>query len=261
MKKVLFYPDPPIQLPKHSLSKTIIYFQIAGYDLTNDIDSDWDIAVHWTRMDDDKIRCEVPERLRNDKRLVLNRNLCDISKSYVDSVFTEVFGYSSMANTDAYGYCVRKSERQSAHDGEIVKTPCKREPGYVYQKLIDNRIAVDMVYDIRVLIFLGKIPIVFIKSKSVEGSFEHTKAIKKKYWVADVGEFITPEEQSLIISFCEKIGMDLGEIDALRDNSTGLLYLTDLNHTPGANIYRYIKDGDDIRDRLALFLRQQIERQ
>jgi hypothetical protein len=52
MKKVLFYPDPPIQLPKHSLSKTIIYFQIAGYDLTNDIDSDWDIAVHWTRMDD-----------------------------------------------------------------------------------------------------------------------------------------------------------------------------------------------------------------
>lgn len=259
MKKVLFYPDPPIQLPGHTLSKTITYFQLIGYELTNDIDSDWDIAVHWTRMDDNKVRCEVPVRLMEDPRLVLNRDLFDISKTYVNSIFREAFGYSSLANTSGHGYCVRKSERQSAHDGKFVKMPCSREEGYVYQILIDNRISPTMVCDIRFPVFFNEIPLVFLKSKSLEGTFENSRSSQKKYWVDKVENWVTDLEIIKIRRFCYNFRLDIGEIDTLRDNSTGKLYIVDVNHTPGGDVFKHIKDGEKVRKDLAFFLKNKIE--
>jgi len=254
MKKVLFYPDPPVQLPGHSLSKTITYFTLIGYELTNDINDDWDIGVHWDIKDIN----ETPPGLLKDERLVLNCNINDVTKSNVERIFSETFGYSSLADTTKFGYCVRKGERQSAHDGKLVRIPCEKEKGYLYQLLIDNRMTLDMVYDIRIPIFLGKIPELFIKSKTIEGVFEDNLSKGKIYWMGKTEEYLSKEEIDNITSFSEKIGMDIGEIDALRDNSTGKLYLVDVNNIPGADVFKYIKDADNVKLSLAFFLDEEL---
>ena len=247
MKLVLFYPDPPEQLEGHTLSKTIEYFDIIGYNFTENIDDDWTIGVHWDLQDVN----ETPQALLEDKRPVLNRYLNNITKSHVDKIFAEVFGYSSFADTTQHGFCVRKSERQSAHDGVIVKTPCEREPGYVYQKLIDNRMGIDMVYDIRISMFMGHIPPLYIKGKSMEGLFENALSKTLKYWMSPLEEYLTDDAIMNVILFSAKIGLDLGEIDLLRDNSTGKLYIIDVNNIPGGSVFNYIEKGEEVKNQLA----------
>jgi len=254
MKKALFYPDAPVQHRGHSLSKTITYFTMLGYQLTNDINDNWDIGVHWNYADVNK----TPKALQEDPRVVLNRVLNNVTKSNVDKVFTEAFGYSSMADTTAFGYCVKKSDRQSAHDGAFIKTPCRKERGWIYQKLIDNRMAPSAIYDIRIPIFNGEIPIIVIKSRTVEGTFENTLSRNKKYWTSSVGSYLSQTEVSQIRRFCKIIGLDIGELDALRDNSTGLLYIVDVNNIPGGAFFDHINDGSNLRNQLAQCLKKQI---
>ncbi len=250
--KVLFYPDPPTQQPGHSLSKTIRYFQIIGYELTNDINSDWEIAVHWNYND-----LKDTDRLfLEDNRIVLNRDLRNVNKDYVDEIFTQSFGYSSMADTDKFGFCIRKSNRQSAHDGVIMKTPCEREPGYIYQLFLDNRDSISTVYDIRIPVFMGRIPLIFIKSRGIEGCFENTLSDNKNYWIEKPEDCLYHWEIDLIQLFCESMGFDLGEIDAIRDNSTGKLYLIDVNDIPGGAVFDHIKDGKEVEKRLAYYLNE-----
>jgi len=256
MKKVLFYPDPPVQLPGHSLSKTIASFILMGYELTNDIDSDWDIAVHWNIQDVNK----TPDKLLKDERRVINRHLNDVTKSNVDRVFTEVFKYSSLIDdTSRFGYCVRKSDKQSAHDGMFVRMPCVKEEGYVYQLLLDNRISINEICDIRIPYFFGKIPLLFLKSRTIAGTFEVTLSKTKKYWITQVSDYLHISEVKKVNLFCEKIGLDVGEIDTIRDNSTGRLYLIDVNNIPGGHVFDYIQDGETIKRNLAAFFKDQIE--
>ena len=125
--KILFYPDPPEKQPGHSLSKTIRYFKMGGCELTNDINSDWDYGVWWNYKDKNR----PDERLVNDKRKVFNLYCNNVTKSYTDKIFREVFGYSSMADITRIGYCIKKGERQAAHDGRFVPTPCDKLKGYI----------------------------------------------------------------------------------------------------------------------------------
>ena len=255
MKKALFYPDPPVRLSGHTLSKVITYFVLNGYELTNDINDDWEIAVHWDVRDIN----ETPKELLGDKRMVLNRNLNDVTKSNVDKIFTEVFGYSSLADTTKLGYCVCKNEKQSTHDGKIIKTPCKKDDGYIYQLLIDNRMSLAMVYDIRIIVFLGKISSLFLKYKSMDGMFENNPPIREVYHTDSIGDFLHDDEVEKILLFSSKIGLDMGEIDALRDNSTGNLYLIDVNNIPGGGVFDDIENGHEVRKQLALFLKKQLD--
>jgi len=247
MKKVLFYPDSPIQHPGHTLSKTIRYFIVAGYELTNDINDNWDLAVHWDHRDINK----TPEKLLNDNRLVLNKNVNNVTKSNVEKIFQKVFGYSSLADTSKFGYCVKKTNKQSVHDGVITRMPCKQEKGYIYQLLLDNRWSIDMIYDIRIPVFLGNIPMLVLKGRGVIGTFENTLSNNKKYVVVQTEQYIDKSEIDKITKFCKLIGLDVGEIDAIRDNSTGKLYLIDVNNIPGAGFYRHIKNGEETERKLS----------
>ena len=249
--KVLFYPDPPVQLPGHTLSKTIEYFNILRYELTNDINEDWDFAVHWKIFYNDVFYYKTPNELLYDKRLVLNFFCNNVGKSYVDEIFKIIFGYSSFWDTSKIGFCVKKSEKQSAHDGEIIRTPCIKEIGYVYQKLIDNRMSENMVYDIRVPVILNLLPCVFIKSKSIEGTFEHSRSNKLKYWYDKIENWFNKDEIEKIKKFCLTFSLDIGELDILRDNSTGQIYVTDVNTTPGGDLFRHIENGQKIKEQLA----------
>ena len=251
--KVLFYPDPPIQQSGHSLSKTIRYFQLFGAELTNDIDSDWDIAINWNYADIHRSPLDLARG-----KPVFNLKCNNVTKSYVDKVFISVFGYSSLADTTKYGYCVRKTDRQSAHDGKIIPIPCSKEKGYIYQLLLDNRCAINMVYDIRIPIFLGEIPLLFMKSRSIEGTFENSLSTRKNYWISNVESQLTKDEVEKVRKFCIKIGLDIGELDTIRDNSTGLLYIIDVNNIPGGAVFNHLKNGPEIEKQLSDFLFKQL---
>lgn len=255
MRKVLFYPDPAIQLPGHTLSKTIKYFVIMGYGFAKSIDEDWDIGVYWNLAD----KSEPPRDLIESGKRVLNIRCTDITKSHVEKVFSEVFGYSSLADTSQFGYCVKKSEKQSAHDGQIVRMPCEKETGYIYQLLIDNRMEIDRIYDLRIPVFLGEIPHIFVKNKSIPGTFENSLCKSKVYWVDDNEKWLTEEEIDKIIQFSDKMGLDTGEIDALRDNSTGKLYLIDVNNIPGSMLLTFIPDAQFVEYQLAMFFKEKLE--
>lgn len=237
---VLFYPDPPMVFKNHtSLSKIIRYFKNLNYTITNDPYSDWDIGVHWN-YNDINVTSEI---FINSNKPVINKNVNNVTKSYVDKVFHDVFGYSSMADTSRFGYCVKKSEKQSAHDGQIMKMPLKQDGDSVYQILIDNRMSIDTVYVIRIPIFWGKIPFVMIYKKSIEGTFERSLSKQRQDYVEKVSDVLSRLEHERIRLFCDKMGVDVAEIDALRDNSTGLLYLTDVNNLPGSDVYNRVADG------------------
>lgn len=39
-------------------------------------------------------------------------------------------------------------------------------------------------------------------------------------------------EQGALLEFCARIGLDYGELDVLRDNDSGTIYVVDANRTP-----------------------------
>jgi len=72
----------------------------------------------------------------------LNAGATDISKSRVQRVFHEVFGYSLEVDPTTHrGPMVCKAETNAVHDGRIVEGPIDRpEAGAVYQVVVDNTV-------------------------------------------------------------------------------------------------------------------------
>ena len=88
----------------------------------------------------------------------INDFCCDVTKSFVDVCFVKVFGYSSLATE---GKCLEKSEGQGTKDVTVVEQP-RNNPGYIYQKIINNRLDGHYI-DFRTYI-IGK-EIVWIREK------------------------------------------------------------------------------------------------
>ena len=247
--KILFYPHPGIRMKGHTRSKTIRLLEIAGCELTNDIDSDWDYGVWWNY---DDINTPL-KRLVEDKRHVYNLYCNNITKSYTDKVFEEVFGYPLSADTNRMGMCIRKSIQQSTHDGVFIETPCKKEAGYVYQKPLDNRFKIDWIRDIRVPVYMGEIPLIFLKDRTIDASF-NTGLGKKEYRIVSVEDCLYPYEVANIIEFSKRVGLEIGELDVIRDNSTGLIYVIDVNDLPGGAIFNHIQDKEKWEKLLSEFM-------
>ena len=78
----------------------------------------------------------------NPKKIVINKNCTDISKSNVDRVFLEIFGYSLNLDPKNYhGSILEKSEQNAKHDGKIINSSSlgfKIYKNKVYQRLINN---------------------------------------------------------------------------------------------------------------------------
>ena len=226
---------------------------MGGCELTNDINSDWDYGVWWNYKDKNR----PDERLVNDKRKVFNLYCNNVTKSYTDKVFRGVFGYSSMADITKIGFCIKKGERQAAHDGRFVPTPCDRLRGYIYQKPIDNRISQRWIRDLRIPVFMGKAPKIFVKDRSIEVTFDTGRG-KKDYKIDEISNHLYPEEFKKVMMFAENAGLEIGEIDILRDNSTGLIYVVDINDIPGGEVFNKIKKGDYWERYMAEFMMKQL---
>lgn len=170
---------------------------------------------------------------------VLNRGCLDISKSRVERAHREVFGYGMGVDPTTHaGPMVAKSDENAAHDGRVIEGPIDDpEPGVVYQVAIDNTAQPPpgapangpLVADLRVTVVGDELPLAFTKYRPKAIRFENRNTHVTRHESADLFD---SGERANILAFARVMGLDVGEIDLLRDRGTGRLYAIDVNSTP-----------------------------
>lgn len=227
---ILVYPHLP--------SKRSTLYRIAralGYYLTNKPTPRASVAVYWEYQ---TFRSEfqfLEEFCDQHEIRLVNRYSRDISKIYVDRAFTQVFSYSTTIDPSQHqGFCVEKSDINAKHDGRVLTCPLPPEaiapPGEkIYQILIDNSAGPELVKDLRVPIYGDLIPFVFAKYRPVGERFKNTTIKTELY---EPGEVLAAGEIAQIKAFCASIQLEHGELDVLRDNHSGRIYIVDVNNTP-----------------------------
>jgi hypothetical protein len=182
--------------------------------------------------------------LENDPALVeaINGRCIDISKMNVEHVFEEVFGYSLAVDPTSYhGPVVEKSDENATHDGRILTAPFEAlVPGKVYEILVDNSVNKDQVLDYRACIIGHTIPLVYKKFRPRALRFTNTNT--EITWIYPEQAFVD-EEIELILQFSRRIGLDVGELDILRDVNNGRIYIVDANKTPHSPNDKFIGWG------------------
>lgn len=181
-----------------------------------------DIAMLWH----DATFCEPPPA----GRTFINGRCLDISKRRMETAFETVFGYSLAINPLTHvGHAVAKGEENAVHDGQVIICPIdRREEGKVYEVLIDNSISTDVVEDLRVVVAGNQLPIVYRKRRWKLERFLNTNF---EVLIASAAEVYSDQEQRLMVRFAREIGLDFGELDTLRDASSGKLYIVDAAKT------------------------------
>ncbi|MBA6125304.1 hypothetical protein IYR97_01300 [Pseudomonas fulva] len=166
-------------------------------------------------------------------RNCINYNFNDNSKSFIDKAHLKVFGRSvcvtEYVNEARY---VIKSEENAAHDGFTAiggDIPKLDLTGKIVQRIINNRSSSDMVCDIRVPIIGSNIPLVYLKYRPISNRFSNANASSV---ISMTSNILSDEEQKQIFSFCSEINLDYGELDVLRDQDTGEIWIVDANNTP-----------------------------
>lgn len=228
--KVLFYPD---KLRHHNKLRYV--FDYLGVEWTNEIKDNWDIAIFW---DFNTVR-KKPVELEKYKRPILNFNCTTASKDHINTVFYNVFGYTSVVNPIHFkGYCVEKSINQAAHDGKIVKCPLYPKENYVYQKIIDTRIDEKYIKDIRVPIFKNEIACIFEKIRPINQLYGGiNRRGNKIIYHKNPNDILYDYEQVLLIEFCKFIPVEYCELDVLRSNWDNRIYVVDMNNTPSGGLF------------------------
>ena len=109
-----------------------------------------------------------------------NGHCLDISKSTLDRHHHEVFGYGlNVDPTTHNGPTLEKSEGNAVHDGREIQgplSPDQLQPSKVYQRIIDNRTENDLFEDLRVVVILGEVPLVYRKRKTGEVRYTNETA-------------------------------------------------------------------------------------
>ncbi len=208
-----------------------------GYRITNAAAHVNDLVIAW---EDTTFRqsAQMPGCVPGKQR-ILNRTCSDISKRHVARVFGEVFGYSFEVDPRIEGgLMVRKSNVNAPHDGVIVQGPVQDEDSdVVYQKLIDNVVA-GLVEDMRLPIFGDIIPFCLLKRMPIADRFTNDSGTGI---ICAVEDLLTKEEIATILRFCREMGLDYGELDVLRNNEDGKIYIVDVNNTPFGPLDRRIQ--------------------
>jgi hypothetical protein len=224
IRTFLFYPQYP--------SKRSVLYKITGlmgYNRTNNNRLKFDYVINWQ---DTTFRKRIPflQELHK-KRQVINMNCDDISKKHVSEIFESVFGYPVKVDPTTYkGYCVKKNNINAKHDGKIIECPVDNaDENYIYQKLVNNIFDDKLVQDYRTPVIRGNVPIVFLKRRPVEGRFAREKTTSR---IGNPDEIYSSQERNKIKEFCTKMKLEYGDLDVLRDNDDGRIYIVDANNTP-----------------------------
>lgn len=221
---LLFFPDRPV--PSSVVNKLCARL---GYKVITHPERRFDVAIKYrdnTFFENDMLKALQTGR-------IINKNITDISKKNVDRIFKSVFGYSTIIDPLTFhGHAVEKSDQNATHDGRIIECPisptCFRTE-CIYQKVLNNRAENDMVLDYRPVIHGYNIPLVYLKYRPEKTRFSNTNHHVE---MASPDQIFTIYEQRKMITFAQKMGIDYGEFDILRDKNDGRIYITDANITP-----------------------------
>jgi len=223
--RILCFPDLPSQ-------NNVLYkiCHLLGVEMTNKPQEVHDLAIFYSQSPqlDDHSALHVFAN-KND---IINWRCRDISKEFVDQVHLEVFSYSLNVDPGSWvGPVVQKSNDNATHDGSILTGPIQSPIAtMVYQRLIDNTSSDDFfVIDYRVPIYKMKIPFVYYKYRPITSRFSNKNSRVELHTSEDT---FSQDELQKILLFCDKIGLDFGELDILRDQKTGKIYIVDVNPTP-----------------------------
>lgn len=225
-RTILFYPELP-GFPS-------VLFKVChmlGCRITHDPSQDFDLAIWWEDTTFPE-KDAVLERLMR-RHDVINARCTDISKTRVERVFRDVFGYSSTVDSLAHeGPCVKKSILNSIHkdQAEVVECPVETTASdVIYQRLIDNTVnGAGVAEDLRVPIFRQSIPFVYLKYRPLDDRFYNVASST----LAEVNGRILGGGTGPHSWFTDAFGLDYGELDVLRDASSSRIYIVDANNTP-----------------------------
>ena len=163
-----------------------------------------------------------------------NGHCLDISKSTLDRHHHEVFGYGLSVDPTAHsGPMLEKSESNAVHDGREIEGPLSSDhlqSGKVYQRIIDNRTENGLFEDLRVVVILGEVPVVYRKRKS--GEVRYTNETAEVDLAESPKSVLSEAEIAQIASLSAKMSAEFAELDVLRDQQDGRIYCVDLNPTP-----------------------------
>lgn len=184
---------------------------------------------------------------------LFNGRCTDISKTRVAEVFEAVFGYPLRVDpATCVGPIVEKADKNGVHDGGVITAPAPARAGYVYQRLVDTTGPDGLVHDLRTPCVGGRPVVVWEKTKPVERRFaiHNSRAVLR-----DPGDVYSAEELERIAAFTDRMGLDWGGLDILRDRHDGRIYIVDANKTDLGPVIA-LSWGDKLRSmhRLSLAL-------
>lgn len=252
IKNLLVYPHYP--------SKRSIIYKLSnkiGYNLTNKPTKRFEGAIYWEYY---TFRTEFTllEKIAAHRK-VINLHSRDISKTFVDQAFNKIFGYSGCVDPlQFHGKIVRKSDLNAMHDGYIMDGPiAKKEDGFIYQLLIDNRHDEYTVMDIRVPVIGQVTDFVYLKYRQIQHRFKNTT---NRTDLKETSEVLTNSEVKQLNDFCSEIHLEYGELDVLRHTGDGKIYIVDVNNTPhGPPAHLSKKERKIVLDKMAKLLREYIQ--
>jgi len=186
---------------------------LAGFRVTGDPRARFDHAVYWHDVLVRAPDAEV-ERLAA-AGTVWNAGVRDISKRVVDRAVATAFGFPTLVDPTTYsGPCVEKSDDNAKRDGRIVTCP-----------IPPAQVRPDKVYQV----YNGTVPCVFLKKRPAADRFGKIIVTAAMSPAADG---LSPDELRGILAVCRALGVDYAEVDTVRDNASGRLYVLDVNPTP-----------------------------
>lgn len=229
--KILFYPD---KLRHHNKLRYVLEY--LGIEWTHNVNDNWGTAVFW----DFKTTRDKAFELDKYGRKVINYDCVSAGKKYINLIFEKVFGYSFMVDpTEFKGSCLAKSIEQAAHNGKITQCPIDvADNTLIYQKIIDTRINERYIRDVRVPVFKDQIGCLFSKIRPFNQLVGGVNRRGHKIiYHSSPDELLSKEEQGLLIEFCKQIPVEYCELDVLRSNFDGKIYVVDMNNTPSGGLF------------------------
>jgi len=219
--RAVFNPTRRVLCTPHSLRMGMFLpkiFAVNGYRPVFDETSPYDFSIG------------VPV---SDGKLCINCDHIDNRKSRVAHTWQKVAGYPLTVNPAEYsGRMVEKSEDNSTHDGRVVQGPLSADEideNKAYQLLIDNSKG-GQVVDYRVPIYGDRIPLVYLKERPISVRFESDNTTVE---IKDASDLLSDQEITLLVQFAKESGLQYAEVDVLRDNGSGRIYVVDSSNGPG----------------------------
>jgi len=167
----------------------------------------------------------------------LNGECTNTSKIHIDRVHRRVFGYNLQIDPLTFvGAAFVKSDEDGTQDGSTVQLPvnCPAR-GAIYQRIVDNIMPDGTRQDICIPIVAGRIPFVHTRYRRLEARIGPPMEGKGEFRATN--EIISNSEQAAIMLMCREMKFEFGELDAIRDNRDGRIYIIDFNLNTGGGVW------------------------